>query len=80
MANEEHLAILRQGVEVWNKWREGNPYIRPDLSNATLPSFLGGANLVEADLSEANLRGSYLVEAALMGADLARANLITSST
>lgn len=22
MANEVQLAILRQGVEVWNKWRE----------------------------------------------------------
>jgi len=22
MANEEQLAILRQGVDVWNKWRE----------------------------------------------------------
>ena len=22
MANEEQLAILKQGVEVWNKWRD----------------------------------------------------------
>ncbi len=22
MANEEQLAILKQGVEVWNEWRE----------------------------------------------------------
>ncbi|MEH2468541.1 pentapeptide repeat-containing protein [Nostoc sp.] len=32
MANEEHLAILNQGVEVWNDWRKENPYIIPDLS------------------------------------------------
>jgi hypothetical protein len=24
MANPEHLAILKQGVEVWNKWRDEN--------------------------------------------------------
>jgi len=31
MANEEHLKILKQGVEAWNKWREENPDIEPDL-------------------------------------------------
>ena len=25
MANEEHLARLKQGVEAWNQWREANP-------------------------------------------------------
>ena len=24
MANEEQLSILKQGVEVWNEWREQN--------------------------------------------------------
>ncbi len=24
MANPEHLGILKQGVEVWNQWREEN--------------------------------------------------------
>jgi hypothetical protein len=24
MANEEQLAILKQGVDVWNQWREEN--------------------------------------------------------
>jgi hypothetical protein len=32
MINPEHLAILKQGVEIWNKWREENPDIMPDLS------------------------------------------------
>ena len=36
MANEEHLAILRSGVEKWNAWREANPCLRPSLSGANL--------------------------------------------
>ena len=37
MANEEHLKILKQGVEQWNKWRLENA-IRPDLVDANLSS------------------------------------------
>jgi hypothetical protein len=44
MANPEHLAILKQGVEVWNKWRNEN-----DLTTPT-PD-LSGADPGEADLS-----------------------------
>lgn len=36
MANEEHLAILKQGMEVWNQWRKENREIRPDLHHANL--------------------------------------------
>jgi hypothetical protein len=36
MANEEHLARLKQDVGVWNTWRDANPSIRPDLSEANL--------------------------------------------
>ena len=36
MANEKQLAILRQGVEVWNKWREANSHIEIDLSGADI--------------------------------------------
>ena len=32
MANPEHLAILKQGVEEWNKWRREYPGVEPDLS------------------------------------------------
>lgn len=66
MANDEHLAILTQGVEVWNKWREENPDIIPDLSET---------DLYQADLSKANLTAANLHEADLMGADLIKANL-----
>ena len=36
MANQKHLAILKQGVEVWNKWRQEHPEVKPDLSDADL--------------------------------------------
>ena len=36
MANPEHLQILIQGVEVWTKWREKHPEIRPDLRGGSL--------------------------------------------
>ena len=34
MANDEHVAILKKGVDTWNAWRRENPDIRPDLSGA----------------------------------------------
>ncbi len=36
MANEEHLKIIKQGVEAWNKWRGENPQILPELESADL--------------------------------------------
>lgn len=31
MSNENQLLILQKGVEIWNKWRQDNPDIRPIL-------------------------------------------------
>jgi len=81
MANEEHLDILKQGVEVWNQWRKENPGVRPDLSGADLGEAylhganLSGANLIEAFLFEADLSGANLSRAYLYGANLEEANL-----
>ena len=86
MANEEQLAILRQGVEVWNKWREENPDIKIDLTGAILHraelndvSFylanLSGAELTEASLRNADLGGTNLSNANLSGADIRWANI-----
>src|SRR2546430_2026160 len=77
MANQEQLDILKQGVEVWNQWRNQHPFLmRIDLSGANLT----GANLNGADLSETNLRrvdfiGASLSKANLSYADLSGANL-----
>jgi uncharacterized protein YjbI with pentapeptide repeats len=71
MANNNHLARLKKGVNAWNAWRERNPEVSPNLSKANL----SGADLIEADLSSANLSGAKLRRAKLFGADLRRANL-----
>ena len=76
MANQEHLKILLQGVDVWNQWRKDNPHINPDLSKANL----FGTDLEEADLSftdlrDTDLRRAGLLEANLWGADLGGADL-----
>lgn len=47
MANLEHLKILRQGVPVWNQWRDEHRETRPDFVRA----HLNKANLAEADFS-----------------------------
>jgi uncharacterized protein YjbI with pentapeptide repeats len=76
MANEEQLAILRQGVEVWNKWQAENSGIDIDFSEADLQNAkLNGANLFRANLRRAALNGAELVEAQLTGANLSEADL-----
>ena len=86
MANPEHLATLKEGVQGWNAWRMSNLAVIPDLSGADLcePDLSGadlhGVDLSEADLSIADLRGAdlsgaYLTRAELQGADLQGANL-----
>jgi uncharacterized protein YjbI with pentapeptide repeats len=89
--NKEHLDLLKQGVEVWNRWRKENPNVRPDLSGADLSetdlsvvdlggadlrgAYLGGANLSRAVLSKALLFNASLRKADLSGADLSGADL-----
>lgn len=75
MANEEHLRILRKGVEVWNRWREENPGIIPDLKGADL----NGKNLRDANLSGSELRAAKLIQTNLVGAKLAGADLTRAS-
>jgi len=47
MANQEALAILKQGVKIWNVWRAGS-------GSAIMIS----RDLSYADLSDANLNGA----------------------
>lgn len=76
MANKEHLGILKQGVEVWNRWRKEHPRARPNLSEADLRrAVLLGANLSRTDLSQTDLSQAILVRANLSRADLRAAHL-----
>jgi len=81
MADKEHLKILEQGVAAWNKWRQENPELTPDLSDANLSmtglsdANLAGADLSDADLSDADLSEADLSKADLRGAVLFKANL-----
>lgn len=76
MANEEQLEILKQGVDVWNQWREENPDEAIDLTEADISeTYLLKANLHSARLTRTNLRESDLREADLNRADLRGANL-----
>jgi hypothetical protein len=91
MANEEHFAILKQGIEVWNQWRANNPTIKIDLSGISLsdckplqkfPQFVDfiGANFSETNLSRINFkplaaRGRYYMRAHLAKVNFTKANL-----
>jgi Pentapeptide repeats (8 copies) len=85
MANDEHVALLKQGVAAWNAWRNENSDIRPDLSEAWfIGANLGGADLsgallVEALLSQASLSGADLSGADLRGADLSGAEVFDTN-
>ncbi len=76
MANPEHLAILKQGFEQWNKWRKEHPEVQPDLREAHLSwGHLSFADLRDADLNHADLEGAQLRWASLGKANLGRAYL-----
>ena len=87
MANAEQFALLKTGVASWNKWRNLNVGVLPDLSQASLKKAtlgmvqltaanLSGTNLTNAVLRHANLRKAILAEANLTGSDLAEANFV----
>src|SRR4051812_37117470 len=80
MANDEHVALLKQGVDAWNKWRYENPNVVPDLFKADLfKADLILADLSKADLSKADLSGAKLYEAHLGRTKLSAANLFEAT-
>ncbi len=81
MANQNHLQLIKQGVEVWNKWRTNHPEEKPDLRAADLSHLkLRGINLSDgllskADLTETDLNGAALKDTQLLNTNLTKANL-----
>jgi TIR domain/Pentapeptide repeats (9 copies) len=80
MANEEHLAVLRQGVDAWNAWRHEHPDVVPDLSEAELTELdLSKANFTDTNLKDADLSFASLISANLRGADLYGAHFYSTN-
>src|SRR5213080_1640209 len=89
MANQEHVDILKQGVEAWNRWREKYNVDEIDLSGADLggspislhllradvqDEIIFGTNLQRIDLRDVKLSGANLSGADLSFADLGQAD------
>jgi hypothetical protein len=72
MANPEHLKILKQGVDVWNRWRKENPSIQPQLTNARLQDL----QLDRINFENCVLNGAFFCKSTLIGANLSEAYLM----
>lgn len=80
MPNQTHFEMVKQGVETWNKWREENPEIEPDLSDVDFSGLkLNNANLSDTDLRRTNLKNTDFRGANLVRADLRASNINQTS-
>lgn len=88
--NKDHLSTIKQGVAIWNDWREKNPNIKPDLRLADLSdlnlksanlsnSDLGGTNFTKTILYEADFQGSYMASCNFTEANMTLANICGST-
>ncbi len=76
MANEEHVALVRSGVEAMSSFAREHPDVLLDLEGADLAGLvLRDARLNAAKMAGANLEGADLREARLNAADLRNCNL-----
>ena len=80
MANPQHVAVLKKGVQAWNDWRQQNYDLIPDLSDEDLSGLdLSGAILSGAILFDANLSNTSLVEAQMNETNLTNAKLMNAN-
>ncbi len=67
MADNEHIHLIRLGVERWNEWRKANPGVVPDFRNADFT----GVNLRGGDF-----RGADFTRAVVRDVDLSWSNFV----
>lgn len=91
MADSGHVSKVKEGAAAWNRWREDDPDVIPDLGWANINgldldgavfvksslklAFCKGCSLAGADFSGANMRGVNLEGCDLRGAVFRDANL-----
>lgn len=72
--NHEQLSILEEGVDVWNRWRDENQLIRPNLEYAELRE----SDFRNANFDKCNFHRAKLINCNLTGTKLRSANLISA--
>ena len=82
VANQEQLALLKQGVDAWNQWRRENSGIKVDLVEVDLTNvglvsldYSVGANPLSISPVGVNLSRANLACSQLIGTNLSHANL-----
>lgn len=75
MAKHEQLDILKQGVTVWNKWRNDNPSAQIDLRNTDLTKLDVGTVHNRIDLRKVDFHNAGLGNVIADELDLSEANL-----
>lgn len=69
--NKRHLNVVNKGVKSWNRWREKNYRVIPQLAGAKPREDY----LDKIDFNHADLKGSYLQNKSLRASNLRGANL-----
>ena len=71
MADSNHVSKVKEGVAAWNRWREKEPDVMPDLGWANL----NGLNLDGAVFAKSTLKLAFCKGCSLVGADFSRASM-----
>ena len=78
MANQEHLAILKQGIDNWNKWRREQGEVQVDLSGTDLSDLdLSLGNFSPAEVPQSSVNGIPVVS--FIGLHLAQINCYSAN-